>query len=529
MAERYERLFSNYDKYSFEDAPAILVARALLKDSKKECVVAQLKFQNIISQHIQAVNICIKAFDSFGKEVQGIEEYQYTDLDVAIGEYWGQDVAITLPNDLTRTINVALKSIVFSDNTVWEAKSDKWVLLDNPENLYSALKSEELVKQFKIEYGQKAESIYLEDKGVWHCVCGTINKSESDKCYFCKSNKNALMAYDFDVLQANADARILAEKEAAEEKARIEKEIAERKIAEEKARKEKEEEEKRKKKQKAIKAGLGVLILIIACGLLYGGYCLAEEHIMPVVNYNRAIALHSAGKYEKAILIYEKLETYSDAENKILECKFDYAKNLMENGDYIKAIEYLNELESNEENEGLITECNYHIGKQYIEEKQYLKAIEILSELSYEDSETWLNEAKFLLGQEYFKEKRFNEARELFADVKSLYPEGEKWYVDTAYQIAEQALADKDYKTASINYKICISKLSDAKSKYREAAYYYGLQLVDEKRYEAAVDQFEIAIGYADAKDKKNEAMYAFIKQNKTSENITRIKRHPQY
>lgn len=117
MAERYEKLFSSYEKYYSVGSPALIVAEAILKDNKEDKVKAQLKFQNIYNKSIKAVNISIRAYDSFGRELEGIEEYQYADLCVYQGSYWGQDKAITLPNDLTRTIKVSIHSVIFQDES----------------------------------------------------------------------------------------------------------------------------------------------------------------------------------------------------------------------------------------------------------------------------------------------------------------------------------------------------------------------------------------------------------------------------
>lgn len=551
MAERYERLFSSYDKYYAEDAPAVIVAEALLKDTKKERVVAQLKFQNIVPKSIQAVNIGIKAFDSFGKELQGIDEYQYTDLHVGIGKYWGQETAIDMPNILTRTIEVVIKSIIFSDGSVWENPHSVWIKLAKPLNLYTVLKSEELVKQYKIEYGNSAQSFYLEENGVWHCVCGTINKADSAICYYCKLTKEKLAAYNFDVLKTNADARIAEEKAKAEEKARLEKEAAEKEAAEEAERIEKEKQARKERKQKAIKTGIGILAVCMVLGLSYGGFRLTTEVIIPLVKYNKATNLQAKGEYSRALTIFDGLGNYSDSPEKLLECKYGYALDLKSVGEYEAAISVFEEIIDYSDSEEQISECNYLNALKLIEEKEYeqgysileslgdysdadfqLKnskyqravvekenknyeiAVNLLSETSdFEDSNELIIECRYFLAKQCMEEERYSDAVDLLTELRKTEYKDTKALLDEAsYLLAKEYLSKKEYKKAKTLFNNVKTVYPDAKDLYVQAVYGSAGEYFEED-YESAVACYNIIKGYEDSEQKRIEANYYWALQ----------------
>ena len=43
------------------------------------------------------------------------------------------------------------------------------------------------------------------------------------------------------------------------------------------------------------------------------------------------------GDYEQAISIFEELKGFEDSANKLLDCKYRYAKQLAQHGEYVKA------------------------------------------------------------------------------------------------------------------------------------------------------------------------------------------------
>lgn len=90
--------------------------------------------------------------------------------------------------------------------------------IENPETLTSRLDSE-MVKQFRIEYGSGAKNFFLEQKDLWYCVCGAVNRREEKTCHSCRKSICDLMSIDLDALEALKERRLIREREQAEKEA----------------------------------------------------------------------------------------------------------------------------------------------------------------------------------------------------------------------------------------------------------------------------------------------------------------------
>lgn len=423
MAERYEKLFSSYEKFYSQGSPALIVAKAILKDNRDNKVKAQLKFQNIYNKSIKAVNISIKAYDSFGRELQGIDEYQYTDLCVYQGSYWGQDKAITLPSDLTRTIKVSIHSVIYQDDTIWVCESNIWNKLSETKKMYSILLDDELVKQYKLEYGEFAEYVCFEEEGVWHCTCGAINQLNAQRCYSCKIDKDSILDCDLGVLKSNADARVAREKKEAEERARIKAEEEEKRRIAEKARVEQEKVQKRKRTIKLIIIALAIILI-----------ALIPTEIMPAIAYNRASKLLDNGNYDDAYIAFQALGDYRDSAEQVLETMYQKAVYHLNNDQFDDAINIFNSIVNYKDVDEKALEAKYQKAEFLFSEKKYEKAINIWTILGdYSNSkERILMTIEVQTEEEYQKalslmnEQKYDEAIEHFRRLNDYKDSTEK-------------------------------------------------------------------------------------------------------
>lgn len=570
-SERYERLWASYDKYATEGTPTLIVAQALLKDTKNDNIVAQLKFQNIDSRYIQAVNIELKAFDSFGKELQGIPEYQYTDLHVKTGDFWGADRAIILPNNLTRTINVAIKSIIFSDNTIWESNQSEWYKLKTQDNLFSALKNEELVKQFRLEYGSWANYMYLEDDAVWHCICGTINPDKSNKCYGCKTSREKLIFFDYEALKDNKDKRVAVEKAQAEERERIAKEEAEaqaQRIAQAEAERIEKENQAKEKKQKSIKRILTCMFWIIDIGVIFAGICYLVIHLLiPFIKYNDASELQAEESYVEAIEIYEELGGYSDSSKKILQCKYAYATSLKEQKQYSVARDIFSELGDYSDAQQQVKECIYYEALIAAEQGHYEQAYNMLSSIKdYSDSaeqidkmkygRVWeardsgnyekaiallekmpgekelIKEYKLLWGKQLMDEGKYSEAIDVF-DTMSKVHEAILLKSEAKFLYGKQCYEEGDYLGAKKLFDVAKYLYPDAEEWYKKAVYACANEYFEKGDYVNATSNYSVIKDYEDSEEKYLEANYLYalqlIKDKKYVDALNRFSVSPTY
>lgn len=221
MSERYTRLFSLPEHLYATDSPVLIVAGALLKDNQSGQVLAQLKLQNIGTKTIKAASVEITLLDTAGKPLGGTVDYQYLDLSASRDATFGQKTPIVLPNAATRSFTVRVTELIFADNSDWPGSSAPWEPLLEQERLETALGSEALVTQYQLLYGSCCHYQVLEERGLWRCACGGINRRGEPGCHVCGNRFDALSATTVAKLTAAHTARLTAERrKAAEQRAK---------------------------------------------------------------------------------------------------------------------------------------------------------------------------------------------------------------------------------------------------------------------------------------------------------------------
>ena len=300
MADRFEKLFALPSNLYVEGSPLIISAGSLLKDTQTGKIITQIKFQNISGNTIKAVKVSLDAFDVSGEVISGVEKYQYLDLSVCNGAYFGSDKAIIMPNSNCRSIGIGEIVIIFSDNSVWSGNGKNYFSLQMPKKLQSDMGAE-LIKQYRIATTADAMYAPVEQSDYWICTCGTINKGLScTKCH-CAKDK-VFSSYDVTTLTHAMNTRL--------EKERIEKE----KIARQKEENEKQQRiNKEKQKKKLITAGIIATIIIILLIVLF-------TLVIPSIKYNQATDLYNNGEYAKAAFLYSEIGNFSDAKEFSKEC-----------------------------------------------------------------------------------------------------------------------------------------------------------------------------------------------------------------
>lgn len=246
MNDRFESLYKLENNLYIKDSPIIISAGALLKDTKTDSVIAQLKFQSITNKKIIALKITINAFDISGNFITGVEDYQYLDLNAKNGDFFGNNKAILMPDNVTRSIKIEKLTIVFE-------KGEQVVMgkelhsLPKQEKLSQFLSSD-LIEQYQIDVSATGEYVPKYVDSLWLCSCGAPNATNiCVKC--CASQEVIFKSYNPTALSEHFQRRLTQQKE----------------LAEEKHRKELEEQSKRKKKiATLIAVGMAIVLLLIA-------------------------------------------------------------------------------------------------------------------------------------------------------------------------------------------------------------------------------------------------------------------------
>lgn len=239
MANRFERLYKLPDNLYADGSPIIISAAALLKDNETGNVLVQLKLHSISGKKIKALKISVSAFDISGKPLPGIEDYQYLDLDILNGQYFGSQKAIIMPEAVTRVFSISAFTVVFEDLSTW-AWDESVALkpMPNQEPLFSILQSEDLVVQYQFTTSEQAKFDPVEFGSLWLCSCGEANSGTV--CTNCRIPKSVIFsALNKDNLSVALEKRLARERKLREEEIERQRIYAEEAAAKKAAAKEK--------------------------------------------------------------------------------------------------------------------------------------------------------------------------------------------------------------------------------------------------------------------------------------------------
>lgn len=343
MSERYSKVFSLPENLYAEGAPVVIAAGALLKDNQTGRVVAQLKLRNISPKTIKAATVSILPLNTVGNPLGEAIRYEYLDLSSTRDTDFGSKSAIPMPDITTRSFDAAVVEVIFADNSIWNASEAVWEALKSPEALTSRLDSE-MVKQFQIEYGSGARNFFLEQKDLWYCVCGAVNRQEETKCHSCQKSIYDLKKLDLEALREHKEQRLVKEQEQAAKKAAA--------------------------TQKTMKTLAAVLVVAAA-------FCIVASFAVGAIKknkaYNDAALLMEQGKYEEAIEAFIALDGYKDSAEQIQAAKNAIA-DMECAAEYDRAIQLLESGKSENENEA------YHL---LVELSDYEDAKNLLTHFTY--------------------------------------------------------------------------------------------------------------------------------------------------
>lgn len=399
MAERYTRLYSLTENLYQSGAPILIAAGALLKDTQTGRVLAQIKLQSLSDKPIKAAKIDITPLDVVGNELGEAVEHKYLDLTVKRDEAFGAKSPIALPDATTRAFRAAVISVVFADNSIWEALDTTWEPIPSPVSLAEAYPNTELCKQFKLEFGAKSQYAYAEFADLCRCPCGALNRQEEAECHTCGCDLTALRTLDIGELEKRKNERLEQERIAEDERQERER------IAKEKAAAETAERTKKIRKIAKIAVPIAVVVIVFLVVL--------NSVILPNSMYNKAVTLMEAGQYEEAIDAFEAMDGYRDSVEKIEACeaaveladlnaKYDNALARMEAGNYKGAIEAFVALDGYKDSEDKIEECEtaildgqYDAALALMESEEYEKAITAFEDLDgHKDSRKKIKECE---------------------------------------------------------------------------------------------------------------------------------------
>ena len=221
-------------------------------------------FFNLSDTTISAVLFTAYGYNSFGDciLVDGKETFDVLGQDIHVSPGKHCNIKVKLPNENIRKVKLAINKICFSNDTIIQVTSSKWV--DTKQHPIDPRYSD-CVKYINPHGAYHA----VIEKDYWQCVCGFVNTGS--KCIVCEMSKYSVGKYTADKIESTYQRylRVLeAEEIIAEER---------RKAAEKRAEQEKEQANAARKA--SIKRWMitGVVALVLIIGIVVGSHIKREK------------------------------------------------------------------------------------------------------------------------------------------------------------------------------------------------------------------------------------------------------------
>ena len=453
MSERYTRVFELQKNLYAESAPVVISAGALLKDNQTGKILAQLKFRNLKDKTIKALKISIISFDTVGKQLDDLMIYEYLDLSAERNGEFGQKVPVTLANNSTRSFSATVDEVIFNDNSVWkDSGANNWIPLKKAKRLSEIFQDSEIVKQYKIEHSEKCEYEITEDRDVWICSCGTINKISENECVNCACNLQMLKNVNFEKLRENCDIRLIKERE---EAAKRKKNIA----------------------KKIIICSVIFIVLVVSISLIH-------SYNKKVETYNTALELLQSSSDEIMDEGISTLKTLGDFKNSKEEL-YKKAEELLETSG--------NNIDMLKRSLNVFTYLDTYSDSK---ERVYNTAVELLQSSSDEIMDEGISTLKTLGDFKNSKEELYKKAEELLetsSDDISKFERGLNIFIylgtyndskEKVYNVAENEFKNENYNRAYVAFYM-LNDYKDSDDKEKNAFMYYLLLKCDITQYNA--------------------------------------------
>lgn len=335
MSERYSNLFRLTPNLYSESSPIVISAGALLKDKENGEILAQLKMKSISQLTIKAIKIVITPQDVASRQLGDPITFQYLDLIVARNQEFGQKTPIYLPNKATRIFFVHIYEVIFDNNSIWNYNQEEFAPLSVPVLLSDCLQNPELVKQYRLTYGNNSEFMPHKEKDLWICSCGGLNHIGEEICCNCRQSLAILESVNLSSLEITMNERLEIENKkrvAKENQDKIDREYA-LEVEEENKIKQIEEKKLRMKKTYPFVAILAFLICVFVI-----------NYASSYSKYSSAISLSENGQYEQAIELFQELGNYKNSPVWVKETKYQKAFDLLKNEAIDEAITIFEEI-----------------------------------------------------------------------------------------------------------------------------------------------------------------------------------------
>ena len=524
LARRYETLFESEPNTIPSEIPVLIEKLSLIVDHQSESLMARCIFRSLTDKPIMAMLVDVLCTDVWGNQTESVEGFQFLDLKTKRETTFGQTKPIPIPDQATRTIEVVIKKLLYSDRTMADASRDVSIL-PKQDTLESFFGNVELAKEYARESTERAKFTTIAGDSYWRCACGAINRTEESTCHRCNSNKEHLLSLlDRDLITENLKAyqvekRLQAEREQAEREEQLRQAEERMRIAqEEKEREEKEEAERkaedlrqRKAKRKKIVKRTSLIVLAI----LFFGFLVYTTgwHIIPYIRYQNACKALEAQSFDEAYDTFVALDTFSDSSERAIDTVYQKGSHLMNNGLYLEAATEFERIPDYQDSSTQAVYCRneaaYLDAEALFDSGDYKGAADAFTTLStYADSADRANASNYLYAQELVENGEYEDAHTIFTSLSG-YENSNTLAEESYYRLASQLFDEKQYDEA-YHYFDGLEDYGDSKARADESEYLFAVEQFEAENYEEAVAAFELVNDYEDAATRLLEAKYQY-------------------
>ena len=210
------------------------------------------------------------------------------------------------------------------------------------------------------------------------------------------------------------------------------------------------------------------------------------------------------GEYQKALDGLVKLMGYGyqEAEEPILECRYQLAVQAENNGHYAQAYaEYIDLGEYKDcEDKAARFENEYAAASALLAEGEYDNAKSAFESLKdYADAEKMAQESIYQKGEKQLADGAFDEAKATFESLKD-YSDAETMAKESVYQKGKKQLADGAFDEAKATFE-SLKDYADAETMVKESVYQKGKKQLAEGLFAEAKATFDTLGEYSDTKE----------------------------
>ena len=284
------------------------------------------------------------------------------------------------------------------------------------------------------------------------------------------------------------DRKLREELRASIEREREERELREQEESRQRAKFYKEQREKKKARNKKIAligSLLGIVLLIVIGGGIFG-----ISQMVLGGKYDNAVACYEAGDYKEAYDTFASLKNFRDSKEQAKDSLYNYGKVLLEEGDFDEAKTAFKTNSDYKDSEDMMVLCDnekaYKKALELLAESRYVLAIAAFNDLNgFRDSEDKAKEANYRYALKLYDYEEYVEASEIFESLKD-YADSSEYFEKSLYDHAQSRMKLGEYKGAYEYFNKVSKNYLDTAEMIETSGYHYVQNLISEGDYDTA-------------------------------------------